>query len=293
MKEPVMSYETIRFDVEDRIATITLNRPERMNAFVWQMGAELMDAYARCDEDDEVRVVILTGAGKAFCAGADMARGERTFREAPPDRVEGSGGAERAGEGPREVRACQLRKPVIAAINGHAIGVGITLAMQCDVRYVAEDAKLAFAFVRRGVIPGLGSHSIVPRVVGLSSAAELMLSGRQFSGGEAEALGLASKALPTKEVLPAARDLARDIAVNTAPVSVAISKRLLWEGITHSVPEMMAKEDALFAYVAQQPDALEGVMAFVEKREPEWKLRIGRDLPEWPSDDPAGGAHSR
>jgi len=272
-----MDYETIIFEVEDRIATIALNRPERMNAFTWEMGNELSDAYATCDADDQIRAVILTGTGKAFCAGADMGGGEETFRS-----VDGELRARERSQ-TRRVAPFQIRKPVIAAINGHAIGAGLTMTMQCDIRLVAEDAKLAFAFVRRGVIPELGSHNIVPRLVGLSNAADLLLTGRTFRGREAAELGLVSKALPADEVVPAAREIAREIAVNAAPVSVAISKRLLWEGIANSVPETIRKEATLLAWSGQQPDAIEGVMSFLQKRPPEWKLRPSSDMPEWPA----------
>ena len=277
-------YKHILFAVQDGIATITLNRPKRMNAFHFALGAELESAYARCDEDDSVRAVVLTGAGKAFCAGADMGGGDETF-----DDVEG---ARRAADPGREVRrlaAWQVRKPVIAAINGHAVGVGITLALQCDLRFVARDAKLAFAFVRRGIIPELGSHSILARVIGFSRAADLLLSGRTIRGEEAATLGLASEALPAEEVLPRAQEWARDVSANAAPVSVAIAKRLLWEGVTETPRETMAKEKPLLAWVGKQPDAAEGVRSFLERRPPEWKLRASTDLPEWPEESSPKG----
>src|SRR5688572_17749652 len=211
-----MTYETVLYQVIDGVATVTLNRPDRLNAWTARLGAELGDAMATADEDDAVRAVVVTGAGRAFCAGADLGGGQFGGGDAPKL---------------REMWPYQVRKPVIAAINGHAVGVGLTYPMQCDVRYVAEDAKLAFAFVRRGAIPELASHAIVPRVAGFSVAAELLLSGCTFSGREAAELGIASKALPADEVLPAARELASDIARNTAPVSVAVSKQLLWQSI--------------------------------------------------------------
>ena len=270
-----MEYQHIRLEVEEQVATLTLNRPEHLNAFTGRMGIEWGDALACCDADDDVRAVVITGAGRAFCAGADLARGKDAF------------GAEPRGERPRPEREplqpWQLRKPVIAAINGHAIGVGLTLPMQCDLRFVAEDAKLAFAFVRRGVIPELASHVIVSRVAGLSRAADLLLSGRTFSGREAAELGIASRALPAAEVLPAALAWAREVALHAAPGSVAVSKRLLWEGVADSVPAMLAKEEALFAWVRRQPDAIEGVVSFVEKRPPSWKVRPSADLPDWPA----------
>jgi enoyl-CoA hydratase/carnithine racemase len=270
-------YEHILFEVEGGVATITLNRPDKLNAFHFLLGAELERAYARCDEDDAVRAVVLTGAGKAFCAGADMGSGEKTF-----DDVEGGRRAAYSGDRMRRLMAWQVRKPVVAAINGHAIGVGLTLAMQCDLRIVARDAKLAFAFVRRGIIPELGSHAILPRVIGFSRAADLLLSGRTFRGEEAAALGVASEALQAEAVLPRAREWARDVAVNAAPASVAISKRLLWEGVTEMPAETMAKEGPLLAWIGRQPDAAEGVRSFLERRPPEWQLKASTDLPDWP-----------
>ena len=273
-----MEYESIRLDIAERVATITLNRPEQMNAFVRLMGDELGDAMARCDEDDGVRAVVVTGAGRAFCAGADLSAGDRAFETGDGREAEGGRRAR------RPLEPWQVRKPVIAAINGHAIGVGITYAMQCDIRFVAQDAKVAFAFVRRGVIPELASHAMLPRIVGFSRAADLLLSGRTLLGTEAAELGLASKALPAKEVLPHALDYARDLARSTAPVSVAVTKRLLWEGITSSVAEMHHREDALFGPVGKQSDAVEGVMSFVEKRDPAWKLSPTADYPDWPTE---------
>ena len=270
-------YEHILFAVEDGVATITLNRPEKMNAYHFALGAELSTAYARCDADDAIRAVILTGAGKAFCAGADMSGGKKTF-----DDVDASRRAASSGSQARGLAAFQVRKPVVAAINGHAVGVGLTLAMQCDLRIVASEAKLAFAFVRRGIIPELGSHSILPRVIGFSRAADLLLSGRTFRGEEAAVLGLASEALAAKDVVPRAREWARDVAVNAAPASVAIAKRLLWEGVTETPAQTIAKERPLLDWVGKQADAAEGVRSFLERRLPEWKLSASTDLPEWP-----------
>lgn len=262
-----MGYETILLGVTEGVATITLNRPERMNAWNGTMAAELSDALQACNENDDVRAIVLTGAGRAFCAGADLSRGGETFA-----------GREGAAERARPVYPWEIDKPVIAAINGHAIGVGITYPMMCDVRLVAADAKIQFAFVRRGVIPELASHVIVARVVGLSNAADLLLSGRVILGAEAAELGLASRALPAGDVLPAALERAREFR-NAAPVSVAVSKRLLWEGLTASVPDMQRRENPLFAWIGNQTDAREGVVSFLERRPPEWKLSVKRDRP--------------
>ena len=257
------------------VATLTLHRPEVMNAWNGPMAAEIDEALRECEADDGVRAVVVTGAGRAFCAGADLARGGDTF--GPGEAPRGTAAAR--GDFPDRLWPFQMSKPVIAAINGHAIGVGITFPMTCDLRIVAEEAKIQFAFVRRGVIPELASHVIVPRVVGLSRAADLLLSGRLITGREAAQLGLASRALPAGEVLPAALEQAREFRL-AAPASVALSKRLLWEGMGLTATEMMKREAPLFAWAGRQADAREGVLAFLEKREPVWKLSPRRDLPE-------------
>ena len=258
------AYETVIYEAADGIATVTLNRPEHLNAWNTRLGAELGDAMAEADSDDDVRAVIVTGAGRAFCAGADLSGGEFGGGDAPQL---------------RQLWPYEVRKPVIAAINGHAVGVGITYPMLCDVRIVAESAKVQFAFVRRGAIPELASHAIVQRVAGFSVAAELLLSGRMISGTEAAALGLASRAVPADEVIATARALAADIAANTAPVSVAVSKRLLWEAMNQSVAESMRAENGLFGKVTGLDDAREGITAFFERRQPTWTGRPSTDLP--------------
>ena len=201
------------------MATITLNRPRQRNAVGDGMREELADAYPACDRDDAVRVVVLTGAPPAFCAGADLRRGERTFTEPGP-------AFSAAGI---DVPAWTLSKPVIAAINGHAIGLGLTLALQCDIRFFAADAQYGVVQVRRGMVGDAYSHWILPRLVGMSNAAEILLSGATFDGHRAVALGLGSRVLDADDVLPAALELAHDIAENAAPASVAASKRLLWD----------------------------------------------------------------
>ena len=268
-----MTNQTILLDVKDEVATITLNRPERLNAWTTEMAAELSDALTHCNQRDEVRAVVITGAGRAYCAGADLGKGGDSFASSEEEREEQRRTLR------DEVFPWMIDKPVIAAINGHAVGIGITYSMMCDIRIVAEDAKIQFAFVRRGVIPELASNVTVARVVGLSNAADLLLSGRLILGREAAAMGLATQALPAEQVLPAALERARDIAVNAAPVSVAIAKRLLWEGLTTSVAEMKKREDALFAWAGNQVDSTEGVDSFLEKRAPQWKLSVARDKP--------------
>jgi enoyl-CoA hydratase/carnithine racemase len=270
-----IAYETILVDIAERVATITLNRPERMNAYTWRMGRELQHAFVSLDADDDVRAIVVTGAGKAFCAGADLETGEDTFRGSSFENREQ---VEQELSVP-DVRPWELSTPIIAAINGAAVGVGITLPMQWDIRFVAEDAKLGFVFVRRGVVPEANSNWIVPRLVGMSRAAELFLTGRIFTGAEASEMGLVSKALPRGEVLGHAQNVAREIAVKTAPAAVAATKKMLYrflqENDRKSAHEL---EDAAFAWAGASADTAEGIKAFLEKREPEWKLSK-RDLP--------------
>jgi enoyl-CoA hydratase/carnithine racemase len=264
-----MEYEQILYDVEDGVALVTLNRPEKLNAMTAQMGAEMGDVMAEADADDAVRAVVITGAGRAFCAGADLGSGSEF--------AAGWGGVEREY---RRMMPMEVRKPVIAALNGPAVGAGLTWPLQADIRYVATDAKLAFAFVRRGVVPELASHVILPRLAGLSRAAELLLSGRTFLGDEAVEYGVATRAFPKHEVLPAALELARDIAVNAAPVPVAIAKHLIWEGVGIDLGEWRKREARLLALTTRHPDSREGTMAFFEKRVPDWKGSVSKDFPD-------------
>jgi len=269
-----MSPQTIIVNIDAGIATITLNRPEVMNTWTPLMARELSDALSSLDGDDSVRAIVITGSGSAFCAGADLS-GVSTFK---PGETENEKSRRDALAFP-SVMPWHIRKPVLAAINGHAIGVGITYAMSCDIRFVAEDAKIQFAFVRRGIIPELSSHVIVARVAGLSRAADLMLTGRMIRGRELAEMGLASQALPADKVLDAAMERAREFH-KAAPVSVAISKRLLWEGLTSSASDIDAREFLLLEWVCKQPDAVEGVVSFLEKRNPKWNMSACNDLPD-------------
>ena len=266
-----MGYQDLTLAIADGVAVVTLDRPAQRNAFSGPMATSLADAYRACDGDDAVRAVVLTGAGAAFCVGADFAAGSATF--ARRDEPEFSAD-------PIAFPAWQVRKPVIAAINGHAVGIGLTLAMQCDIRLAAAEAKLAFAHVRRGVLPDAHSHWTVPRAVGHARAAELFLTGRLFTGEEAAAMGLVSRALPAGDVLDQALTMARDIAANCAPLSVALSKRLLWDSRALTRDEVGARETAYHHLVMGRPDALEGVTSFLERRAPRWGLAVPRDWPE-------------
>jgi enoyl-CoA hydratase/carnithine racemase len=253
-------YRTLLLTVDGGVATITLNRPRQRNAVGDGMREELADAYRYCDREDGVRAVVLTGAPPAFCAGADLTGGERTFAEPGP-------GFRAAGI---DVPAWTLGKPVIAAVNGHALGLGLTLALQCDIRFFAADASYGVVQVRRGVIGDAYSHWILPRLVGISNAAEILLTGTTFDGHRAVALGLGGRVLDADDVLPAALELAHDIAEHTAPMSVAASKRLLWDSFELDRAAVGARETDIHLKLMGHDDAREGMRAFVQRRAPVW-----------------------
>lgn len=267
-----MSFETILTSTDDGVTTITLNRPERMNAWNPTMASELSVALETADADDAVRVVVLTGQGRAFCAGADLGEGEDTFRKVDDSNPHVAGTP--------ETMPWDISKPVVTAINGHAIGVGMTFPMTTDLRFVADTAKMQFAFVRRGIMPELGSLRLLERIVGRQVASDLLMSGRMFTGAEAKEMGLVARALPTDEVLPAALEWAHDVAANTAPVSVAATKRLMWEDARAEAEAMFDRETRLLPWLGGQPDAAEGVMSFLEKRRPAWSMRPSQDMPD-------------
>ena len=254
--------------IADGVALVTLNRPERRNAYTAEMGTLLNRAYRQCDDDDAVRAIVLTGAGDAFCAGADFSATTSPF-DAPPDDV----GFTAA---PTDPAAFELRTPVIAAVNGHAIGIGLTIALQADIRIMADDAKYAVAQVRRGVIPDCMSHWTLPHMAGGAVAADILLTGRTFDGAEAVAMGIATRTLPGGEVLGHAMAVARDIAVNVAPMSAALSKRLLWDTLINGyTPRQVAElETELHRRVMGSDDAREGVDAFLQRRAPRWSVSV-------------------
>ena len=254
------SYRTLLVDVERGVATITLNRPAQRNAVGDGMREELADAYLWCEQAQAVRVVVLTGTPPAFCAGADLTAGDRTFTEPGP--MFSAAGI--------DVPAWSVSKPVIAAVNGHAIGLGLTLALQCDIRFFAADAKYGVVQVRRGMIGDAYSHWVLPRLVGLSNAAEILLSGATFDGNRAVMLGLGSRVLDADDVLSTALELARDIAENAAPASVAASKRLLWDSFDLDRAAVGARETEIHLDLMRLEDAKEGVRAFLERRPPVW-----------------------
>jgi enoyl-CoA hydratase/carnithine racemase len=267
MTDGTHEYETLLVEVDRGVATVTLHRPPR-NEYTQQLGAELNRAFVALEDDDAVRAIVVTGSGDFFCAGAALAgRRDGEPRERPAD------------ETPR-LQPWEMSTPIIAAINGPAVGVGLTLPLTWDIRIAAEDAKMGLVFVRRGWIPELGAHWLLPRLVGMSNAMDLLLTGRIFTGAEAAAMGLVSQALPAAEVLPAALDKAHQIASTCAPVSVALSKRLAWRMLEESNHEVaQITDNGLFRWTTQQPDGREGVKAFLEKRPAEWSMSKTKDLP--------------
>ena len=277
-----MTYRTIRFEVGEGVALITLDRPEVRNAFGDGMGDELSDAFERCDVDDAVRAVVLTGAPPAFCAGADLSPGGDTFAT----RDEGTFSAAAVRTAP-----WQVRKLVIAAVNGHAIGVGFTLTLQCDIRIMAADAKYGIVQVRRGVMGDGYSHWTLPRIVGIAAAAEILLTGRTFDGQTMRDLGVCRQVLPNDDVLPAALELAADVAANAAPLSVAVSKELLWDTWARSRPEIERLESGLHHHLMSHPDAREGVLAFLERRPAAWQGSVSTQFPAWPRPEVRDPAH--
>ncbi len=267
----------VTVDVNASVAVLTLNRPDHLNAYTAEMGALLSRAYSECDGDDDVRAIVVTGAGRAFCAGADFSGGASPF-DSPAD--DGTFSAS-----PITPAAFELRKPVIAAVNGQAIGIGLTIALQADIRIVADDAKYGVVQVRRGVIPDCMSHWTLAQLTTLGVAADILLTGRTFGGAEAVALGIANRVLPAGQVLDHAVQVARDIAVNVAPMSAALCKRLLWDSaINYYTPRQVALlETRLHQRVMGTADAREGVAAFLDRRPPHFTSRLSRDwtaLPE-------------
>lgn len=274
-----MDYEQIRYEVDAGVATMTLHRPEKLNAFTGKMMHELLDAFDRTDADDAVRAVIVTGSGRAFCAGADLSAGSGTFDHArgttPPVMDE-----HRDGGGLLTLRIFESKKPVIAAINGPAVGVGITMTLPMDVRITTASAKIGFVFARRGIVPEACSSWFLPRIVGISRAAEWVYTGRVFDGAEAHAAGLVTHLVAPEAVVDTARRLAREIADHTSAMSVALSRQMLWRMLGADHPMEAHKIDSRAIYfMGQSPDAHEGVASFLEKRPPKFALKPSTDMP--------------
>ena len=273
-----MDFEQITTETSEGILTITLNRPDCLNAWTGRMGEELRAAFDLSDADDDVRVVIITGAGRGFCAGADLEGGGDTFDYSKRDTA---GIAGRDGGGEFTLRIFDSKKPVIAAINGPAVGVGATMTLPMDVRLAADDAKLGFVFARRGIIPEACSSWFLPRVVGISRAMEWVSTGRVFSAQEGLEAGLIRSIHPKDELIGAARELALEIAQNTAPVSVALARQLMWRMLGAEHPMMAHRADSRGMVArGQSADVVEGVTSFLEKRPAHFTDKVSEGLPD-------------
>lgn len=281
MAEPGVAYQQLRYEVDGPVATITLNRPDKLNAYTSTMGQELAEAVAAAGADDNVRAIILTGAGRGFCAGADISAGAGSFDTKGGAGAKNFGAAEGRADGAGFVGALfDSVKPTIAAFNGPAVGVGITLALPTDIKIAAESARFGFVFARRGLVPEAASAWFLPQIVGLPQALRWSLSGQVFDAAEALRGGLVSEVVADAELLPRARAIALEIAANTAPVSVALTRQLLWRFAGDTLPFNALKVDGPFAMaLGAGPDVREGVAAFLEKRPPAFPGRITRDMP--------------
>ncbi|KQW72909.1 enoyl-CoA hydratase [Phenylobacterium sp. Root77] len=279
------SFETLGYGVEDGVATITLNRPEKLNAFNTQMMKDLIAAFDVTDADDDVRAVIVTGAGRAFCAGADLSAGGETFdyekRGGEDKAARTREGVQRDGGGLVSLRIYDSLKPVIGAINGPAVGVGVTMQLPMDIRMASTEARFGLVFARRGLNPEAASSWFLPRLVGVQTALEWCYTGRVFPAQEAFDHGLVRSLHAPDELLPAARALAREIAENTAPVSIALTRQLLWRmaGASHPMEAHRADSRGIQTRGAMA-DAREGVMSFLEKRPPSFPNKVSSDLPD-------------
>ncbi|MBI4799106.1 MAG: enoyl-CoA hydratase/isomerase family protein [Desulfarculus sp.] len=277
-----MEFSQIKYQVSERVALVTLNRPEQLNAFTPVMREELKQAMAMADQDDGVRAVVVTGAGRAFCAGADLTGGGQTFDRKRPDGTPPRLAEHRDGGGQVSLAVHTCRKPVIAAINGPAVGVGLTVTLAMDMRLAAEDAKLGLVFARRGVVLEACSSWFLPRLVGMAKALEWASTGRVFTAAQEANSGLFNYVLPREEVLPKALDLAQEIAQNTSAMSVTLNKALLWRVQTQPDPQSAHLIDSqVFLWAGRSPDAREGIQAFLEKRPPNFSLSPTRDLPDF------------
>ncbi|MEO5900001.1 MAG: crotonase/enoyl-CoA hydratase family protein [Ilumatobacteraceae bacterium] len=275
-----MDYSQILYDVADHVATITLNRPEALNAFTGTMMNEIIDALDRIDADDDVRAVIVTGAGRGFCAGADLSSGGDTFSRGGSDVVADSG-VPRDGGGLVSLRIFACKKPVIGAINGPAVGVGVTMTLPMDIRLASEGAKFGFVFARRGIVPEACSSYFLPRVVGISQAAEWCFTGRVFPATEALAGGLVRSLHAPDDLLPAARAIAAEIAENASPVSVALTRQMLWRMLGADHPMEAHRVDSRgILERGRSADSREGVVSFLEKRPAVFPLKVSTDLPD-------------
>src|SRR3989440_4684998 len=290
-EETPMTYETIKYEVAEQILTITLNRPDKLNAFNAAMQKELIDAFDAADKDDNIRAIIVTGAGRAFCAGADLSSGADTFdrdaRRGPVKRL-ASGAVDysdpnvRDGGGQVTLRIFKCLKPVIAAVNGPAVGIGVTMQLAMDIRIASDDARFGFVFSQRGIVPEAASSWFLPRIVGISQALEWCYTGRVFSAQEALAGRLVSKVVPPDQLLPTARALAREIADKTAPVSVALIRQMIWRLLGADDLTAAHQVDSRGIYArGRSEDVKEGVVSFLEKRPAQFKNKVSSDMPDY------------
>jgi enoyl-CoA hydratase/carnithine racemase len=290
-RKMLMSYETIKYEVADQILTITMNRPAKLNAFNAAMQREMIEAFDAADKDDNIRAIIVTGSGRAFCAGADLSSGADTFdrdaRRAPVRRlanghVDYSDPNARDGGGQLTLRIFKCLKPVIAAVNGPAVGIGVTMQLAMDIRIASEAARFGFVFSQRGIVPEAASSWFLPRIVGISQALEWCYTGRVFPAQEALAGRLVSKVVAPDELLPAARALAREIATKTAPVSIALIRQMMWRMLGADDPMEAHKVDSRGIYErGRSDDVKEGVMSFLEKRPANFRNNVSKDMPDY------------
>ena len=285
-----MEYHAIRYEVAERVATITLNRPEKLNAFTVGMMHELLHVFDRIDADDQVRAVVVTGAGRAFCAGADLSAGQSTFNlgkaDASVTNADGSlnyvAEASRDGGGRVALRIFRCLKPIIAAINGVAVGVGITMTLPMDIRLASDQGKIGFVFARRGLVPEAASSWFLPRIVGISQALEWCYTARVFEAREALAGGLVRAVHAPDQLLPAAHSLAREIADHAAPVSAALLRQMLWRGLGMEHPMQAHKIDSrAILWRGRSADVAEGVEAFFGKRPAQFQDRVSEHMPDF------------
>ena len=283
-----MEFETILYDIKDKVLTVTLNRPERLNAFTGQMMDDLIEAFDKAGKDDEIRVIIVTGAGRGFCAGADLGAGANTFnREVRNNRGETEGIKDnpewmRDGGGRTTLAIFDCPKPIIAAFNGPAVGVGVTMTLPMDIRIASEEARFGFVFARRGLVPEAASSWFLPRIVGISKALEWTFSGKVFSAEEAKDGGLIRSVHPANKLMDEAYKLAQEIIDNTSPVSVALTRQMLWKMLGADHPMEAHKVDSRLIYeLGKAEDAKEGVKSFLEKRSPKFPSKVSRDMPKF------------
>ena len=282
-----MNFETIKYEVKDKILTITLNRPDRLNAFTGQMMNDLISAFDSASNDDEVRVVIVTGEGRGFCAGADLGAGEATFNRDENPRAKKTDDEEnlewlRDGGGRTTLAIYDCSKPIIAAINGPAVGVGVTMTLPMDIRLASEEAKFGFVFARRGLVPEAASSWFLPRIVGISKSLEWTFSGKVFDAEEALKGGLIRSIHSKDSLMDEAKNIANEIIENTSPVSVSMTRQMLWKMLGADHPMEAHKVDSRAIYeLGKGEDTKEGVNSFLEKRPPEFPSKVSKDMPDF------------